>query len=296
MKKYINILLIFTVCIALVLMVIYVIGTKDNYDRKLFFSPRAATKNWGVKANNFFEYLDENFYIQFDSNHNIKSVKKYGLFWVRNNYDGFPFDDEINRIRSVEINDNFYIYGVTKYENVKTIKLVDVNSNEKDVEFESKWLSDEGALCFCAKIPTDTLILSYEIIFIDQNGNIISDSIKNQNQQLQTYIERVQKDLSLSKYIKTSNKGITLNKYASSKNKVQERFYLIRDGKEFFLQEVSQHLNIYFLEENLLITEQIKVLQITLDDSKQSLYSTTYEASYDDEFMEFKNLILKSGN
>lgn len=283
MLKFSKRFAVFLFSIFVLILGLYFFWTNNHYDRKIFLSGEEATKNWGVNANIvFFEYSDENFYIKFDSNHNIKSAKKEGLFWIRNNFDGFTSDKKVNHIRSATVNDTMYIFGVTKYKNVKEIKLVDYSSNEKTLEFTGKNISDIDGLCFCAKIPFESLILSYKIVFIDQNGNAISDSLQNVSENLQTYITPIINNISSNKYEQVTNENLTLNKVEFSRNEVEKKFYLVRDEKEFLLQEVSRNIDIYFLNEYALVVDKTKVLQITLNKTENTFYSTTYRASYDE--------------
>lgn len=283
MLKFSKRFTIFLFSIFVLVLGLYFFWTNNHYDRKIFLSGEGATKNWGIKADNvFFEYSDENFYIQFDSNYNIKSAKKEGLFWIRNNFDGFTSDKKVNHIRSATANDTMYIFGVTKYKNVKEIKLVDYNSNEKTIGFSGKEISDIDGLCFCAKIPVESLVLSYKIVFIDQNGNAISDSLQSISDNLQTYITPILNNISSNKYEQIINENLTLSNVKSSQNEVEKKFYLVRDEKEFFLQEVLRNIDIYFLREYALVVDQTEVLQITFNKTENTFYSTTYRASYDE--------------
>ena len=81
MLKFSKRFAVFLFSIFVLILGLYFFWTNNHYDRKIFLSGEGATKNWGINANIvFFEYSDENFYIEFDSNYNIKSAKKKAFF------------------------------------------------------------------------------------------------------------------------------------------------------------------------------------------------------------------------
>lgn len=289
MLKSLKKIAVFLLVFFAFLLMIYIFLTNNHYDRKIFLSNESATKNWGVKADKvFYEYLDENLYIQFDSNKNIKSVKKEAFLWLRNNLDGFPNNNEYNRIYLTTVNDTVYIFGVSKYKDVKEIKLVDANSNDKKLEFSGKYIIDIDALCFCAKIPVKSLIMSYKIVFVDQSDNVIEDSLQNLSKNLQTHITPILKDISSNKYEQIVNENLELTQLKSSKNEVEKSFYLQRNGKEFQVHKISRNIDIYFLSDYALIVDEKEIFQSKLKNALKTLYTTTYRAPYDENLNDLR--------
>ena len=91
-------------------MFFYFVTTKNAYDGNIYFNSQSAVKNWGLKSDKIlFEFSDENFYVAFDNNKNIKSSRKDFGFWVRNKFDSF-FENSSNEIYISTIKNIVYIW------------------------------------------------------------------------------------------------------------------------------------------------------------------------------------------
>lgn len=271
----------------------YLITIHNAYNGFVYFTAKSAVKNWSKEKSEevLFEFEDENFYICFDNNENIKSARKDTVFWVKNQFNGFP--QGTNMIRSTTINDILYIYGVTEKENVKEVKIVDSYLNNIDASFNGKQvdtLYSSDALCFCLKVPVKEFIVSpYSLAFIDSNNKIVSEIPVTQDSELDLLLEPVLKHVNQLPDQQTVNQQMSDINYSLTVRKGQlEKFYIAFDKKNCYLQEYSQTIKVEFADDYALIIDQNTITTRYPDEIDTDFYTRTYKMEYTEDLLNLK--------
>lgn len=278
MKKAIKIFLIILGVFCIVFpMIIYPIATRNSNYNFIYFTAETALESGNNIDDILYEYKDDNFYMIFDGE-NIYTARKDTAFWVQNDVTSI-LSDEINKIRSVTINNTIYIFGLTRREDVRQVKLVDSYFYEKETEFYGKRIEQENILCFCVKVPDDTFISSSAAVtFIDSNGNIISELPNNEKGEydllLDSVLEKCTENLQAVNQADIELNGPKL------KRKTAEHFYLNRQpGNKFKFQHYEENIVVSFLDDFVLI-----VFNTDVTTREKYMQTDNYDISYKMEY------------
>lgn len=278
-------LLVFTTCF-------YFYITKDAYKEHIkgvYFSAKSAMDSWDKNPSEIlYEFEDENFYIRFCEDEDVFSVKKSEFMWVKNEYNGFP-TKSLNSIHSTTVNDVIYIYGVTQKENVEKIIVADSLLNQKNAQFNGEKIESKNALCFCIKLPLkDFVLLESSILLVDGQNRIISELDENNTEEdklLSSLLENISPDKQTINYEPIGTSSVNYNKT------IAEKFFIIRDNNNFYLEVLSEGIDIQFHDDFVLLTEQ-KTITRTTDTINNTHYLTSYKLEYNDDLIKLKQYTL----
>lgn len=288
MKRRIKRIIIFISVFVIVFSIFfYFVATNKAYDKKIFFSPQSAVKNWGLQSDEMlFEFSDENFYIGFDNNSRIKSARKDFGFWVRSKSDVFSKSD-VNDIYTVTVKNTVYVYGITREKDAKEVKILDYLLDEVDTEFNGSFIDSINALCFCLKIDESDLVLgSYSVEIIDGDNKIIPETL-SQDEKLVSLINQIleapRNGTETYDDIELSNDSLAL--------KTAGHLHLVGETDGETLQEYKEFVEFYFYDDFVLIQEKTEIFTAKNSEhakTRTRFYSKTYKLEYTDQLRELK--------
>lgn len=288
-----------SICVFLVILItIFLISTRNAYVRKIFLSENQVFSNrYDKHYKKLYEFKDENFYVCFGDDEAILSARKDFLFWVENNWDYFPPDDETNTINSTEINNILYIYGVTKKNDVNEIALIEGNLNRvKNYEYFGKRISSKNVLCFCLKIPRKKCVtLSASLAFMDSNNRMVSETNQD-NKEILNLLSQLSKE-NINPTMQTINENILRTSQHHKTYNISEKYYIIRDDNKYIFKENQEKIDIQFFNDFALLIMRLHITQRSNSKTNHSEYfSKTYKLEYSDTIWELKEHVLNGNN
>ncbi|MBQ7935194.1 MAG: hypothetical protein IJ333_02445 [Clostridia bacterium] len=266
--------------------VLYFIITRNSYFPYIYFSTESAKNQWVSDSETvLLEYQDEHFYIYWNDN-NIVSFRKDTAFWVVHGVDGTV---GTNSIYSATVKGNLYIYGTTKKADAHAVKLVNMGLNEVPTAFFGQRIESVDALFFCIKVPKDTLIgLSSRLVFIDSNHNIISEQLKTESL-LEPFLETVDPATQTVNQPEIEELG----SLSLSESLLQQFYLAYEKTNEYTLQEYTEGLTMWFLNDFVLLIERKSVTSYGSNEVQTDHYDTAYKLEYTDELLKLKNTAIK---
>ncbi len=283
MSKRVRYLLIGCGLLAITFFVIlYFIITRNSHFPYVYFSTESATDQWISDSEKvLLEYQDEHFYIYWDDNGNIVSLRKDTAFWVVHRLGSSV---GTNSVYSATVKGDLYLYGTTKKADVQSVKLVDFVLNEIPSSFFGKRIESVDALFFCIKIPKDTFIgLSSRLVFLDSNDNIVSEQPKEES-----LLEPFLKTVDPAQQVVNQPEIKELGSSSLSELRLQQFHLDYENTNDYTLQEYTERLTMYFLDDYVLLINQKGVTSYYQNEVQTSYYDTTYKLEYTEELLDLK--------